>query len=174
MPETPCGRGSTAEYTLRMRAEFHALLVRHEVECIVDAGCGDFNWMRSVDLTGIVYLGLDRHRFSTWSAYDRPGCKFRVSDIVRDPLPPAHLVMCRDVLFHLSLADCTAFLLNFKRSGSRHLLMTTIPGSRNADQLGGGFTRRDFTVGPFNLPCPRETIPDGERLLGLWHRDDLQ
>jgi hypothetical protein len=28
-------------------------------QSLLDAGCGDFNWMRTVDLPGIKYIGVD-------------------------------------------------------------------------------------------------------------------
>ena len=57
--------------------------------------------------------------------------RFVVLDATRDPLPALDLIICRDLLIHLSTADCWA-LGNFAGTGSRLLLTSHFEGP--ADQ----------------------------------------
>src|SRR4051794_18072852 len=59
-PESVSGTGSNLEATARLREELPALWRKYRVSRLVDAPCGDFNWMRHLvsELPG-GYVGLD-------------------------------------------------------------------------------------------------------------------
>src|SRR5260370_31795302 len=66
-------------------------------QSLTDAGCGDFNWMRTVDLPGIKYIGVDvvsdlieRNR----RGYGREERSFLVAGTTKDRLPPPDVVFC--------------------------------------------------------------------------------
>lgn len=99
------------------------------------------------------------------------------ADIVTAPLPKADIILCRDVLVHLSNAECLAALANFMRSGSRYLLATSFQGVTNTDIVTGRWRLQNLEAAPFNLPGPvkrwNEMSPmDGGRYrnkcLNLW------
>jgi len=118
------GEGSTLEFTRLYRVFLQDFLAAHRIRSVVDAGCGDWEFSQAIDWTGIDYLGLDivpsiieadRRKFGTAKI------RFAVADIVRDELPPADLLVVKDVLQHLSHADISRFLANLPRY--RHVLI---------------------------------------------------
>lgn len=179
-PESVSGRGSTLERTAAVRAALPALLRELGARSLLDAPCGDFNWMRHVDLSGVSYAGADvvpdlieRNR----QLYGGEGRAFLHLDITRDALPRADVVMCRDCLIHLSFADARRALRNFKASGSTYLLATTHAGvTENEDAPTGGWRSLNLRLPPFDFPAPARTIvedPALEKHLALWRLDEL-
>src|SRR6266851_3007625 len=89
--------GSTLEGSRSIGDAPPQLLHDLGAQSLTDAGCGDFNWMRTVDLPGIKYIGVDvvsdlieRNR----RAYGREDRSFLVADITKDRLPAADVVLC--------------------------------------------------------------------------------
>ncbi len=178
--ESLSGTGSTLEQTAVIRQRLPELVRVYGVETILDIPCGDFNWMRHVDLL-VRYIGADivddlirQNR----EAYADDRRAFEVLDLTRDMLPRADLVLCRDCLFHLSFAHAAMALANIKASGSRLLLATTNPElQRNRDIVTGGWRRLNLRRPPFSLPEPvlliDEQIPGHDKHIGLWRIVDL-
>ncbi len=176
--ESVSGRGSTMARTEAVRRELPPLLASIGARSLLDAPCGDFNWMRHVDLGSIAYVGVDVVPAlveSNRRRYGSPDREFLRLDLVRDPLPRADVVLCRDCLIHLSLADAAAALANIRRSGARWLLATTHEREReNIDTPTGGFRPLNLRHAPFHLPAPSALItedPTTGKSLGLWRLD---
>lgn len=180
-PESVSGRGSTLARTEVIRLALPGLLAGVGARSLLDAPCGDFNWMCRVDLGGVEYVGADvvpelieRNR----RLHAGPGRSFVVADVSRDRLPRADVVLCRDCFIHLSFSDIRAALANFKRSGSDFLLATThdfVAG--NEDIRTGGWRSVNLMLPPFNLPRPRQLIVEDAELgkcLGLWSLRELE
>ena len=84
--------------------------------------------------------------------YKNDRCRFIVGDITQDPLPPGHLLICRDCLFHLSYKDIFLVLKNFVESGSDFLLTSTHLKPElafNRDIVVGDFRIIDLLTEPF-------------------------
>jgi hypothetical protein len=184
--ESRSGPGSRLSQTERVRRELPALVKELGVRRLLDAPCGDFNWMRHVRLDAVEYTGGDvvpelvaRNR----ELYAGAGRRFVTLDLTRDPLPPADLVFCRDCLPHLSFEDARAALANIKRGGAEYLLTTTYTGrAENADAETGGWRPINLQAEPYNLPPPLRLINEGcteggdalaDKCLGLWRLPDL-
>ncbi len=180
--ESVSGPGSSLARTAAVRAALPDLLRRHDVTSMLDAPCGDANWIATIDLNGVRYTGADivrplleanrrRHAARGWT--------FVEADVV-DGVPAGHdLVLCRDCLVHLRTADVAAALRAFSTSGARLLLTTTFPAApRNRDlRRPGDWRPLDLTKPPFSLPAPIELVderlddPDPvarSKALGLW------
>jgi hypothetical protein len=182
--ETVSGKGSTLAYTAPLRPALEALFMKLGVKTLLDAPCGDFNWMSHVNLSGIRYTGLDIIEdviAQNIARHAREGREFRVADIRMDPLPRADLMLCRDCMFHLGFADIWRVLDNFARSGTPRILMThhTVPA--NIDLPEGGYQSRNFLEAPFFLPrpAPESWLLDnpegrGNRYLCLWSADEIR
>lgn len=171
--ESVSGPGSGLARTALLRLELVSLLARLGARSVLDAGCGDFNWMKAADLGSTRYIGLDVVRElveANRTAYAAPGREFVHGDLVRDPLPCVDVIMCRDVLPHLSYGDIRAALDNFVRSGSAWLLTNTfVARSENADIETGGWRPLNLQASPFELPPPSVVIDERcHHSGGLW------
>jgi SAM-dependent methyltransferase len=179
--ESVSGPGSGVARTALIRAELQALLRELGVRSLLDAGCGDFNWMRETELPGCRYIGVDvvpeliaRNR----TRHGGAGREFLAADITRDRLPAVDLILCRDCLVHLSLDDALRALAAFRRSGSRYLLATTfVERTENPDIPTGDWRPLNLERTPFGLPVPLRTIderapvehgPNPDKRLALW------
>jgi capsular polysaccharide transport system permease protein len=101
--ETISGPGSTLRYTEKLRALLPTLLSTLGCARLLDAPCGDFNWMRAVPLPGVAYQGADIVPEIVETLRERyPAIAFTCLDITADPLPPVDFWLCRDVLLHMS------------------------------------------------------------------------
>lgn len=180
------GKGSNLGATEQLRQLLPTLLRNLGATSMVDVPCGDFFWMKHVDLTGIDYLGGDIVSdliAANQRAHSRPGVAFEVVDLIRGPVPKADVVFVRDCLVHLSHAHVHAALGNIARSGSTWLLTTTFPDvPTNEDIVTGEWRAIDLTKPPFDLPVPHQLLPEGQshlkgqkgnKMLGLWKIDDL-
>lgn len=184
--EMVSGPGSDLIQTAVISREIPALIKEFGIKTMLDAPCGDFYWMRRVELNVESYIGVDIvdeliERHIRDHASDKR--RFICLDITSDNLPRVDLIFSRDALVHLSFRDCWAALENFKASGSGYLLMTTFPETaKNEDILTGEWRPINFERAPFNLPPPLRLInercaEDGgayaDKSLGLWTLDDI-
>jgi hypothetical protein len=180
LPETVCGCGSTMESTAHLRAELPGLLQRLGIARLLDAPCGDLNWMAHVDLSGIDYVGCDNDPESLHRAIKtmaKPNRSFYTLDIRIDRLPAAHAMLCRDFLQHLPNMQVIAVLCNFLSSGIRWLLATSHDNPEN-DDIGraGLFRPLNLLAAPFSFAKAESIIadpPGSGRILGAWNRDAI-
>jgi Methyltransferase domain len=175
---SPSGQGSEASATRTMVEALPALLARLGCETLLDVGCGDWNWMREVRLP-CDYVGIDivPEVIQANRRYERAGVEFEVGDAIEGPLPEADVVLCREVLFHLSFSDGMAALANIRAAG-RWLLATSDAGIWfNSDIATGDYRRINLERAPYRLPRPRAVISDESvsrgRVLALWATADL-
>ena len=97
--ESVSGPGSTIERTASFRSELEELLRNLNVTKLLDAACGDFNWMKELQFDFEQYFGVDivdeivaRNR----ALHNRKDRSFLKLDITRDDLPQADVILCRD------------------------------------------------------------------------------
>lgn len=177
--ESRSGPGSTVARTASLRLALVALLEELGVRALLDAPCGDFNWVKEIPLEGVEYIGVDvvaELIESNRRLFGRRGRRFLVADIAADPLPSADLILCRDGLVHLPDADALRALDHFRHSAARYLLATTFPGQpANSDIVAGHWRPMNLEKAPFNLPPPLRLVSDGcpipeytDKALGLW------
>jgi hypothetical protein len=179
-PESVSGRGSTLARTQIIMSQLPLLLQELRAESLLDAACGDFNWMRCVDLGRVKYIGVDvvadlirRNQ----QLYQDERRTFVDLDITRDSLPQADVVLCRDCLIHLSFRSIEAALSNFRRTGATHVLCTTHETiAENVDCPDGSWRNVNLRLPPFNFPAPEKIIVEDLELgkcLGVWRVEDL-
>ncbi len=179
--ESVSGHGSTLQRTESIRRALPALFSELGIRSVVDAGCGDFNWFRALDLELDCYLGIEVVEDLARRNQERFGDerrRFVSIDLIRDSLPTSDLILCRDVLVHLKNRQVLAALRNFRRSGSTYLLATTFEASRpNVDVPLGGWRPIHLEGPPFGLGEPLRRISEAESVedprfsdksLGLW------
>jgi len=179
--ESVSGTGSTLGQTEAIRAALPSLISELRVGSLLDIPCGDFNWMRVLDLP-IHYVGADivPELVALNSAFASERRSFVQLDISRDALPTVDMVLCRDCLVHFSYADIFSAFENLKRSGSKYLLTTTHPEATNRDIVTGEWRPINLQRPPFCLSqplrlieehCPNPFAPD--KCLGLWRVGEL-
>ncbi len=163
--ESASGNGSGDAATRNVRSLLPALLSDVNAQSLLDAPCGDFNWMKDAHLPIERYYGVDIVDdliAENQRRYGDESRSFTKLDVIRDRLPKADLILCRHLLIHLPFRDCFRTLANFRRSGARHLLITNqVDVVENTEILfTGSFRPLNLLLPPFNFPGPIMTIPD--------------
>lgn len=180
--ESSSGRGSTLAVTAALRAELPPLLDRLGVRSLIDAPCGDFNWMRHTELGVESYVGADIvpeliERLNR--RYSRDDRTFIHLDLTRDTLPSADALFCRDLFLHLSYADIERVKHTFLSSDCTYLITSTYPEVEvHVDILTGEVRPANLVRAPFNWPEPIELLIDDAdehmtRRMGVWRRDQF-
>jgi hypothetical protein len=184
--ESISGPGSSLEHTSEIRERLPLLIEDLQVQKLLDAACGDFNWMKQIRLGVDQYLGVDA--LSTviaqnQKAYASSKRRFLCLDISHDSLPEADLILCRDCLVHHSYENVFRVLRNFRRSKSEYLLTTTFVRHRaNSDIVTGEWRPLNLQLPPFDFPPPLRAITEkcqenggrySDKSLGLWRIENL-
>lgn len=184
--ESSSGPGSTRNRAASFLPDLIALVSSLRVSTLLDAPCGDFNWTEPLANAVDHYIGIDvvpaiikanRHHWSS------PRRQFLCRDMVRQRLPAADLILCRDALVHLSEADIHLALINLRWTGAEYLIATTFIGDRpNADIASGGWRPLNMQCPPFTFPAPLELVDErchhtggiyADKRLALWRFKDL-
>jgi len=186
-PESRSGAGSDLVQTEIIRREIPRIISQYGIGSMLDAPCGDWLWMRKVELGLERYVGVDiveQLIAVNNKEFGRPGVEFLSADLSKDALPVVDLIFSRDCLVHLSYADAMKILANFKASGAKYLLTTTFTGRTSNTDLGDGFWRPlNKEIAPFNFPRPLEIINEGctegngefaDKALGLWELQGIK
>lgn len=177
--ESVSGSGSSLEQTLNIRKALPALFSELEIHNLLDAPCGDVNWIREINGALNTYIGVDIVPRLIAGLSDSAKCNevFLLADIVCDSLPTADAVLCRDALVHMPLKQATGAIENFRASGARFLIATTFPGRENGELPAGHWRPLDLSAQPFNLGAPIALINEGctegagrfaDKSLGVW------
>jgi SAM-dependent methyltransferase len=169
-PESVSGPGSTIAATKVLRDQLATIFMTLNVKSIVDAPCGDFNWMRHVNYKFQSYIGIDivpelidKLRSEVGSARKR----FQVGNIVTDLLPTADVIFCRDCLVHLPNDNINEALDNFRNSGFKYLMSTTFPKCQTNNNISAGDWRPiNLQIEPFLLERPLTLIAESPHAVG--------
>src|SRR5712692_373255 len=94
--ESASGRGSTLRRTTVIRSGLGTLLSDVGAKSLLDAPCGDFNWMRYTELGPVTYIGADvvpsliaRNE----QRYGREGRNFVILDITKGAIPKVSVIL---------------------------------------------------------------------------------
>ena len=156
--ESRSGTGSSLRSTENIRIHLPKIIERFNVKRLLDAPCGDFNWMpevlKNLDLD---YIGGDivKDLILSNKKYEKKNIKFVNLDITIDKLPAADLMICRDCLFHFSYEDIFKFFDNFLISDIKYILLTshlnTEDKFENTNIVTSDFRKIDLFSKPFNF-----------------------
>lgn len=184
--ESASGSGSNLKQTTVIRTEIPKLLQSLNIRSMLDAPCGDFYWMKEVNIGNCAYIGADIVQAlieQNNTNYKNELRRFIQADLTTDPLPAVDLIFCRDCLVHLSYTDAYNVLANFKKTGAKYLLTTTFVGrTKNEDTVSPRWRTLNLQIAPFNFPEPimliNENCTEGggkynDKCLGLWYLQDL-
>lgn len=157
--QSKSGTGSVLSTTQNIRKHLPIIFEKFSIKKVLDAPCGDFNWMFEVIKNYEVdYIGSDIVEdiiFLNKKKYENKNIQFSKLDIRVDKLPEADLMICRDCLFHFSYEDIFLFLKNFISSDIKFILLTSHLNEKNKfaniDISTGDFRSIDLFLKPFNF-----------------------
>lgn len=162
--ESVSGPGSGVVRTSAIRKEVSSLLTQMRTKVLLDAGCGDFNWMKDTELCADRYAGVDvvpEIVLENRRKHKRAGRDFITLDITEDELPQVDMILCTDCLVDFSFADALKAIRNFKKSESRYILTTTfVMWPQNTEIVTGGWRQLNLQMAPFNFPPPMKVIDE--------------
>lgn len=185
--ESSSGPGSSRDRAASFLADLITLVQTLKGATLLDAPCGDFNWAEPLADSVDRYIGVDvvpaliKANRQRWASSRR---QFLCRDMVRQQLPSADVVLCRDALVHLSERDIFAALRNFGRTGAEYLIATTFLGDHrgNPDIATGGWRPLNLQRPPFSFPAPLQLVDEqchhsggiyADKRLALWRLQDL-
>ena len=190
--ESKSGFGSEKINTINIKKEIIDIINKKKIKTILDAPCGDFNWIKDILNENLQYIGGDIVQDlinENSKNYKKNNINFLTLDITADPLPNAELMICRDCLIHLSFGKIKSFFENFKKSEINFLLLTSykLKDSQkkiiNLDIPDGEFREIDMSEPPFSLPTPIIEIRDKDEqtkksgfycYLNLYSKDQIK
>lgn len=164
--ETRSGSGAEIKHTRNIRYWLPSFVKGEGIKSIVDAGCGDFNWMKTLKLY-VHYYGYDivqemiDQNQRLYGTRDYPTRDFFVANIIKDKLHKADLAIVRDVVYHLSYRNIWKVIKNVSKTTSRYLLISSHSvATENHDIRDGRFRRVNLMIPPFSFPLPLQSFPD--------------
>lgn len=181
------GLGSEPSATTALAASLPVLLRELKVRSLLDAPCGDAQWINGIDLA-VDYVGVDIVPAIVDALQRRAAAgelqgRYELADVTRDPLPRADAVLCRDCLVHLSFTHIRRVIENLRRSGATWLITTTFSELQaNRDCEDGDWRALNFCRPPFAWPAPLAVLDERcdeagggyrDKSLGVWRLDSL-
>ena len=184
--ESLSGPGSDFCETRIISRELQSLLDEFKINTMLDVPCGDFHWMRNLNLNKIDYIGADivtELVEQNIKKHAKDKLCFRQLDIVKDELPKVDLIFCRDCLVHFSDTDIFGALDNICKSQSKYLLTTIFTARKeNYDILTGDWRPLSLESPPFNLQEKLKILEEPpeydrnfqDKAMALWKIDNIR
>lgn len=156
--ENGFSRSGSEFFVTRPYIEFiQSFLLKCNITTVVDLGCGDWQALRHIDWSGIEYVGYDVVKIvidRNQMLFAQPSIRFIHADGLEIDLPQADLLICKDVLQHLSNTDVKQLLQQISKY--KYCLFTDYIdrqtlSSDNTDISVGGYRPIDITMPPFNI-----------------------
>lgn len=151
------GIGSSPSYNRAMQRHLAALIKRYQVRSIVDVSCGACRWQAGFlrRHPGLSYYGLDIAAPALARAKANlaglPNARVVRGDLRNARLPPCDLLMCRDTLQHMSLANIQLALKNIARCNARMVVLGGYFPGKNKNIEDGGYFDFNPVLEPFNM-----------------------
>ena len=164
--ESVSGISATLSRTESIRAKLPAVIQTLGIQSMLDVGCGDWNWMRHVDLSGVSYLGIDIvepliERLQ--ERHTKPSIRFQKTNVLEEPPETADLWLVRDFCGLYGYDEIKKIFQQFLSSESRFIAVTSIDDCENQDILPGTWRALNLRDAPFNLPEPVCVIEDDKQ-----------
>ena len=184
--ESRSGIGSEINNTKAVVKALKDVIKNYNIRSIVDIPCGDFNWMSTISMKKINYIGLDIVKDVidiNNKQYKKNNINFFWSDITSSELPSSDLMFVRDCLVHLSFDDIKKSVNRIKESQSEYLMSTSFINIKtNLDIYSADWRPINLEKTPFNFPKPIITINEecnemngiySDKSICLWKIKDL-
>jgi len=168
------GWGSWPENAEPYVKHIQTFLREYDIRSVVDAGCGDWQFSHLIDWSGVDYKGFDVVTdvvSSNTSKYGNDTISFYELDISTKALPPADLILVKDVLMHWPPDIVQSFLRRLPEC--KYILVTgdwKPDWPFNQDTKIGGYQNIDLSKPPYlvevkevlsyTLPNPKTGIEE--------------
>ena len=174
------GEGSTIAKTIILRKRLAEAFGKLDIRSLVDAPCGDMNWMRHLDFQFDSYIGIDIvpaliERLRQDEKQSSLSRHFQIGNITTDILPLADAILCRDCLVHLPFSEIKNARSLFENAGFRYLFVTTFPNRQTNDDCAVGSWRPlNMEAAPLNWGKPIMILsedhepPYEDKSIGVW------
>jgi SAM-dependent methyltransferase len=167
------GPGSLPEMNRPYQALLEHFIRTRRIESVVDLGCGDWAFSRSIDWGEAGYTAIDvvpELIDKLNSQYSRPGVRFVCGDLVNLDIPGGDLAILKDVLQHWPNASVLRLLSRLDRfkyaiitndyrlvrnTGWHRIWRREEIGVANTDTTVGGWRPLRLRESPFSLPAVR-------------------
>ena len=161
--ESASGPGSSMSVTGSARKLILDTIENKNIERVLDLGCGDWNWMKTIrnEFSDVYYEGWDCNTEiieELNSKHGNENTKFYVKDIITESYGNFDLIICRDVLFHLTMTNALKVLSNIDDAGIPNLITSSfLDITENIDIRqynhikGWGFYKINLNIEPFNM-----------------------
>lgn len=180
------GLGSLPGPTKGYRNFVQKFLRDHAITSVVDFGCGDWQFSKFINWDGVDYKGYDIVKpviERNQKEYAKDNIHFFESPADWTKLPPADLLLVKDVLQHLSNEEVQKFL-DIAKKKYKYMLVTngTNPAERMNEAIQTGEYRPlDIRRAPFGVAAqkvysfkgPKELNPKPWPLRSYWYKDVL-
>ena len=153
--ESLSGPGSHIVNTTEIVDTLNTFIADNNIQSILDLGCGDWNWFKKINIQNAKYIGwdaCDQMIADNSKFYGCANITFETKDIVTENYPYSDLIICRDVLFHMT-TDLSMHILEKVKSSCKYFICTSfndvpenIPHKR-----GWGFYKINTNIQPFNM-----------------------
>ena len=171
------GTGSNLNQTKNIRIGLSNFIKNKNIESILDIPCGDFYWMKELNLDNVKYIGADIVPdliYKNRNTYNKKNVSFEILDITKDQLPFSDIIFCRDCLVHLSFADIFKSLNNIKNGRFKFFITTNfLDREFNEDIETGSWRTINFYKSPFNFPKSIEDINEKCTEAGDQYKDKV-
>jgi SAM-dependent methyltransferase len=157
------GAGSDLRNTVVYVAYVQHLMERFDARSIVDLGCGDWRFSKHLKFGDRRYLGVDIVASviaANEAAYGSGTIRFERADVTAFAIPECDLLLCKDVLQHVSNANVRVILERSR--AARVAVFTNDYHPANEDCPNGSTRPLDITAAPFSVPAKPRLVFSGK------------
>ncbi len=191
--ESRSGTGSSLAHTKDLIPQLQALYEELNIKKILDIPCGDFNWIKNIEMTpDTEYIGADiveeliedNNKKYSQNDIGKTKINFKHKDITKDDLPDSDLIIVRDCFVHLTFDQILEAFENLKRTTYKYILTTSFVNQANNNDISyaGDWRPVNLTKIPFNLKQPIKTLNENctelsgkftDKSMCLWDKDNF-
>lgn len=153
------GFGSLPENARPWIAFLEEFLEEHNIQSVLEIGCGDWTLQQYINWGDVDYTGVDFVEYilnRNEEAFGSDKIRFIHMDAIEEELPQADLVICKELFQHLSNRDTQQLLK--KCRGFNHCLFVddyASDGRSKRDTPTGGYLPTSLLDAPFGLEGKR-------------------
>lgn len=148
------GEGSQIESTLDYVPFIQEFLEKNNIKSVLDLGCGDWTFSKTIDWSDIKYLGVDASEIvikNNIEKYKNKNINFKCCNFLKENFGNYDLCIIKDVFQHLKNEE----IINFKKQLKKfkYILITNDYTEKNVDLVNNGDYRAvNMSKEPLNFP----------------------